>query len=163
MFAAGGLYAFASAYKLSKHHSTSQCLSNVGMRARLYRGVNVSGVQVLERQLEAGNWLWVHKHAGALLGSFRKASPSRQQQCNRAQLHLLSFSARVNIGKPGPVTNAEQKHIFSGWPYSVNAWSLFSRCGPLPCGAPAAGDLVGVPSPGSAGAYLPRGVGEILY
>jgi hypothetical protein len=89
-------------------------------------------VQVLTEQEKAGNFQWVQRYATALLGSCRRATPTQQQLCNRAQLHLLAFSARIRMGKPGSITNIEQKHIFSAWPNSVNAWSLFSRCGNQP-------------------------------
>jgi hypothetical protein len=86
-------------------------------------------VQVITQQLQDNRLQWVQKHTNALLASFRKAcKPSQQQMCNRAQLQLLSFHARIKMGNPGPVTSAEQKHIFASWPYSVDAWSLFSRC-----------------------------------
>lgn len=84
-------------------------------------------VQVLEARLEKGDIEWVAKHATELLGGSRRSTGSQQLRCNRTRLMMLAFRCRLEAGAALPQTQAEQKHIFSAWPHSVQAWNLFSR------------------------------------
>jgi hypothetical protein len=85
---------------------------------------------VLEIKAEHQEWAWVAKHVHTLLSACPRKSTTEQHRRNRAQLLMLLFLCRMEMGGFKHLEASEQKYLFSAWPYSVRAWSLYSRCAP---------------------------------
>lgn len=86
------------------------------------------GVQALEIKAARQEWQWVAEQVRVLVKACPRKAATEQQKRTRALLLRLQLLCRVELGNVKQLEPAEQKHLFTAWPYSVAAWSLFSRC-----------------------------------
>jgi hypothetical protein len=87
-----------------------------------------TALQALDVRARQRSWPWVARYAGELERACPRHGASEQARRNRAALLVLAFLARVELGAAKTLEPVPQKHLFAAWPYSVRAWSLYSRC-----------------------------------